>query len=281
MSIDIRQLEELLVESQDLQVDALRDARSSLPALEAIREDRRGQDTDPSETVSFMDGRRRLISRLGLGSAGILAGSGLGALFAGILARPAAADEALDVQILQTAASLEVLAVATYGAALSLPFIANGNPVIVKFAQTTMGQHGEHSKAFNAQSQALGGKPQNQPNPKYAAVVESAKPTLKTPLDVVKLAASLELVARDTFLADLAMFSDAKSKSVMGSIMGVETQHLTTLRAVTALLEAGMPEAIAIPVDPGKLPEAAGSAPFPQVIPMATQASPPEEGAVK
>ncbi len=42
-----------------------------------------------------------------------------------------------------SAVSLELLAVATYGAALELPFIANGNPVVKTFAETTMMQHSE------------------------------------------------------------------------------------------------------------------------------------------
>lgn len=282
MSIDERRLADLVVESQDLQVDAMRDAKASVPVLTELRHERRNQDFDPTQLARFVSQRRSLMKRLGIGGGGILAFSGLGGVLSSILgASPAAADEALDIQILQTASSLESLAVATYGAALTLPFIKDGNAVIVTFAETTMSQHDEHKKAFQAQTKALGGVSQDTPNPKYAPVVESAKPTLKAPLDVVKLAATLEQVARDTYLSDLSMFEDTTSKEVMASVMGVETQHLTILRAVAALLEAGATDAIAVPVDPTKLPAAAGSAPFPDLIPMATMASPPEEGAVK
>ena len=65
--------------------------------------------------------------------------------------------------------------------------------------------------------------------------------------DVVKLAATLEQVATDTYLSDLAMFTDVKSRMLMASVMGVECQHLATLRAVGALLQGGAPELIAIP----------------------------------
>lgn len=260
----------------------MRDAKASLPDLADLRNDRRHDEFDPLQLARFVGKRRSLIQKLGLGGGGLLAASGLGGIISSVLsAGPAAADEALDVQILQTASSLETLAVATYGAALTLPFIKDGNKVVVAFAQTTMKQHDEHNKAFQAQTKALGGKAQDQPNPKYAPVVESAKPTLKAPLDVVKLAATLEQVARDTYLSDMAMLSDTKSRSVMASVMGVETQHLATLRAVGALLEANAPDLIAIPVDASKLPAAAGTVAFPQLIPMATMASPPEEGAVK
>jgi hypothetical protein len=184
--------------------------------------------------------------------------------------------------MLQTASSLEALAVATYQAALGLDFIKNGNKVVVAFAQETMKQHADHKVAFQSRTTALGGKAQDQPNPKFAAVVEQAKPALKSPLDVVKLAATLEMVATDTYLNDLAAFSDTQSRAIMGSVMGVEAQHLATLRAVQALLEGGAPELIAIPTDLAKLPAAAGSVAFPNAFETPTDlVATPESGAVK
>jgi hypothetical protein len=56
-----------------------------------------------------------LVRNLGLATAGVV---GFGAVTA-LLTQPAAAAKNLDVQILQTAVSLELLAVATYGAALT------------------------------------------------------------------------------------------------------------------------------------------------------------------
>ena len=67
----------------------------------------------------------------------------------------------------------------------------------------------------------------------------------------------------------------------MGSVMGVEVQHLATLRAVIALLEAGAPQFIAIPTDLGGLPAPAGSVSFPEALPEADLARAPEEGAVQ
>ncbi|MEA2932091.1 MAG: hypothetical protein QOI56_876, partial [Actinomycetota bacterium] len=188
--------------------------------------------------------RRFVLGRAsrGLGAAALarLGGGSLGGIAAAFplavsTATPATAvsgrvDPALDIQILQTASSLENLAVATYGVALTLPFIANGNPVVKKFAETTMMQHGEHNKAFQAQAKALGGKEQTQPNAKYLQVVNDAKPNLKGPGDVVKLAMALEQVATQTYVNNMTLFTDTQSKSVMASVMGVEAQHLATLR---------------------------------------------------
>lgn len=282
MSFDERELGALITESEDLQSEARAQARESLPMLEELHHERGDRRPDPSERRAFDQSRRGLLARLGLAGGGVaLFGGGIGAAVATLLARPAAADTALDVQILQTASSLERLAVATYAAALTLPFIKTGNQVVVKFAETTMKQHDEHKMAFQAQTTKLGGKPQDQPNPKYAPVVEAAKPNLKSPLDVVDLAATLENVARDTYLADLAMYTDVESRFLMATVMGVETQHLATLRAVQALLKGGGAALVAIPTDVAKLPPAAGSVGFPEAIPAASKASPPSEGAVQ
>ncbi len=286
MGLDDRTFNELITESQDLHVDAMRQIKETLPELAEIRAERRGQEIDTDEIKRFNLGRREALARLGYGTAtaGMLT-AGFGGMFAGLLATPAYADQSLDVQMLQTASSLERLAVNTYATALTLPFIKNGNAVVVKFAQTTMQQHDEHRKAFQAQTTALGGKPQDQPNPTFVAVVQQAVPGLKAPGDVVKLAAELEKVATDTYLVDLTMFEDMKSKTIMGSVMGVEAQHLATLRAVGALLEGNAPQLIKIPIgdDLAKLPAAAGSVAFPNAF---EQTQPellaaPESGAVR
>jgi hypothetical protein len=284
MTLDERAFDRVIEESQDLQSDAIRKARTTVPELEEIRDERPDEPVDPDDVHAYEHGRRELVRDLGLAPGirrGLLAG-GFGALLAGILAAPASAEDGdVDVQILQTASSLEVLAVATYGAALDLPFIKDGNSVVVKFAQTTRMQHDEHRKAFQAQTKALGGKKQTKPNPKYAPVVEQMKPSLQGPMDVVNLAATLEQVATETYLKDLGLFTNkgAKSKQVMASVMGVETQHLATLRAVRALLAGGAADLITLPPDITQLPAAAGSVAFPTAFQGTEMASPPEEGA--
>ena len=287
MRIDERQLNELITESRDMQSDALRGKDDLLADLRDLRADRGVEGPGPEERRKFDQSRRALLQKLGLG-AGAYAGKaafagGLGAAITGVLATPANAQQPLDVQMLQTAASLEILAVQTYGAALGLPFIKDGNPVIVKFAETTMQQHDEHGQAFNALAKELGGEKREEPNPVYAETVQKAMPSLTDPLSVVELAATLEEVAADTYLEDLTMFEETKSIELTGSIMGVEVQHLATLQAVGALLRADAAQFIAIPTDLPNLPAAAGSAgihaAFLEASPETVAA--PESGAVK
>ena len=286
MPIDDRALHDLTVESQDLQADAMRDMTRSLPDLEDIREERRDEAVDPERVAEFNTERRRVLRNGGMGMGALAArgllGTAFGGVLAGIAASPAAADQPTDIKILQTAASLENLAVATYAAALTLPFIKS-NAVVAKFATTTMGQHKEHGSAFNAQAKTLGGKEQTGTNPKYTPVVEQMKPTLTDAAKVVTLATTLEQVATETYLADLALLDDTTTKALVASVMGVESQHLATLRAVGALLAGGAPQLIKIPIgaDLAKLPAAAGSVAFPQPFETTAKASPPDEGAVK
>lgn len=280
--VDDRAVDLLLQESQDLHTDAMGVARRVLPDLQDHAADRRRSAavSDPAVVADFVASRQSLVKRLMLGLGGAL---GVGAIHSAFAGAASASDGDIDVMQLQTAVSLELLAVATYGAALTLPFIKDGNAVIVAFAETTMAQHDEHRAAFSAQTQVLGGTDQTATNPKYTPIVEAATPKLLAPADVVQLAMTLEQVATETYLADLNRYTDVTSRVLMASVMGVECQHLATLRAVAALLDGGAPELIAIPLgaDVAKLPAAAGSVAFPDAFAGVTMASPPEEGAVK
>jgi rubrerythrin len=216
-----------------------------------------------------------------------LAGAGLvGVGLTRLLAAPAFAQSGLDVQAAQTAASLENLAIAVYNQAAALPFMQNipdpAGATVVAFVTKTVEQHTDHMKAFNAAAAQLGGKAQDKPDQVvFDTVVTPALPTLKTPLDVVKFAATLELVAAETYLAEISLVSDKNLRNTFASIMGVENQHRAILLAVGALLEAGHPELIMLGPPADQLPAAAGSVGFPDTFLKTDQARPAAEGAVK
>ena len=94
----------------------------------------------------------------------------------------------------------------------------------------------------------------------------SASPILTAPVQVTKLAAILEQVATDTYLAALPLLTDTRTKALMASVMGVEAQHLAILRAVTALFDAGASDLIMIPADAAQLPATAGSVGVPRRV---------------
>ncbi|GAA3001482.1 ferritin-like domain-containing protein [Actinokineospora diospyrosa] len=269
--IDERGLRELLVESDDLQSDAMRTATRGLDDyVEAVLDTReRSGSRDPG---GQWPGWSRVAAVTGLAGAGAV-----------LAAWPAAADPARDVQALQTAASLENLAVATYKTALTLPFIggADANAVVKAFAEKTMAQHIEHGQAFNGAVAKLGGKAQNDPNAKYAAVVKQTVPTIKGAGDVVALAIALEDVAAQTYTKNVSQVSTPELRQLFASVAGVESQHKAILLAVKALIDGGAPQLIALPPDAAKLPDAAGGVGFPDAFFPTEKASPVEEGAVK
>lgn len=278
MALDDRRFGELVEQSEDLHVDAMRDIRSTLPGLREIGNDRRGQPVDVEEVRRFNSSRRRVLCTLGLGAADLgarsLAYGSLGSLLLGFVANPARADETLDVQILQTASSLERLAVDTYDAVLKmnlgrirdLPGAAG--KVMVTFLTTTMQQHEEHKQGFQAQTSALGGVPQDISNRKFQPIVAAQVSRMAQPVDVVDFAATLEKVATDTYLLNLTMLEDKRSKQIMASVMGVEAQHLATLRAVGAMLRANVGDLIRLPIGPelARLPKTVGSVAFPDPL---------------
>ncbi|MCF2534038.1 ferritin-like domain-containing protein [Yinghuangia soli] len=259
-SIDTRRLEQLTEESDDLHSDASRITRAALEDFGQVRED--------------VSAKSRRWWRPGL-----LGGAAAGAVLLG--AGRAAAANGDDVMALQTAASLENLAVSVYTTAAGLEFIKNGNAVVKAFVEKTTAQHAAHAKAFNAAAVKAGGKEQTQPDPKYAAIVQQALPTIKGPADVVKLAITLEDVAAQTYTKNVSQVSDPALRQLFGSVAPVEAQHKAVLLAVQALLAANLADQIKLPPDAAALPAAAGSVGFPDAFYPTKDASPITEGAVK
>ena len=282
-SFDEPKLMELMDESKDIHSDAMRRTREDLKEL--VFNTSPADVTDGErleETAEFTKARGELLGRASKGL-GVLGVTGLGAAMLALFAKPAYASTNTDIQILQTAASIENLAVATYQTALTLPFIggSSANPVVKAFAQTTMKQHQEHGQAFNAAIKALGGAQQNKPDPVLLQIVEKAKPSLTGPAPVVSLALQLEQGAAETYVANVSALGEARAIDVTSSIMGVEAQHVAILTAVSALLAAGAPQLITLPPPTAQLPAAAGSIGFPNAFYPTNQARPNTEGAVK
>jgi hypothetical protein len=286
MTADPRDLSELLEESEDLQADALRPTHDTLDELVELNHSAR--DEDRAANVAFHEEHQRSLHS-SLGATTILGAAG-GVALVGVLASAAAAASSSDVQLLQTAASIENLAVSTYKTALTLPYIggSGADPVITKFAQETMGQHVQHADAFNAAAKHLGGKAQNKPDPAFVPVVNKAVASLsgataaQGALGVVGLALELENIAAETYIKDTTLAQSAPNKALFASIMGIEAQHVSVLLAVQALLKASAPQLISLsPGTAAALPAVAGSVGFPNAFYQTNMAAPAKPGAVK
>ena len=226
--------------------------------------------------------RRELLKAGGLGLA-MLASGGLvinpfGSAFAAI-ARRLPSAQPVEIQMFQTAASLENLAVAAYAKALELPAIRQ-NPILQRFVATTIEQHAEHGEQFNNHAEVLGGGRQDALNPRYSEIVLTAMPTASNAAAAMQLAATIEEAMTDTYLANLTLSRHAPTRALMASVMGVESQHLAVLRVFGGLISEGHPELVAIPTDLSALPAGALSVAFPQPFESSNLASPPSEGAL-
>jgi rubrerythrin len=266
-AIDTRLLSELTEQSQDLHSDA---TRITAAALGEFAEDQR-EERSRHRPAGWAAGL--------LGAGAVL----LGAVRASAdTAAPSVSGSpnANDVMALQTAASIENLAVSVYTTAAGLDFIKSGNATVAAFIAKTTAQHQAHAAAFNAALTQAGAKTQTGPDPKYAAVVKSALPNIKNAGDVVALALTLEDVAAQTYTKYVSLVSNASLRTLFGSVAPVEAQHRTVLLSVQALLKANDADLIAIPTDAAKLPAAAGSVGIPVAFYPTTKASPISEGAV-
>jgi rubrerythrin len=191
------------------------------------------------------------------------------------------AARSADVQMLQTAASIENLAVATYATALTLPFAKSLPKLVQTFMTTTKDQHTQHTQAFNGALKALGAPEQHDPDPALLAVVNEAKPKLTGAAPLIELAIELETAAAQTYVANVGALTDLDARKVTASIMGVEAQHVAILNAMKALVAANLPELIALPPQTMKLPAVTGSIGVPDPFFKVDQARAAREGAVK
>ena len=277
-------------------------------------------DTGGGGDVESHVDRRAVLRTVSRGTAAtavaLAAGGGLGGVVAGLLPSSASAsasasatasasasatagggraDAALDIQILQTAASLETLMIDLYAAALgsgplglaappAVAIAAMTDPAarttLVKLLTDAQAHHREHRLAFQSRTTELGGKEQTAANPKYASGVASAD--VSSPDRMVDYAAVLEKILTDTYVLDLTLVENVKAKETLASVMAVEAQHLAVFRAVGALMRDDLGQLAKIPIgnDLVNLPPTLAAAAFPKALEEITSVAEPASGAV-
>ena len=278
MTDDDGGLTQLVEMCEDMHSDGMRTARCALDETVEVGMERRAR-----ATRNTADPERRDFLRRSLFAAGVL-GTGLGAAQLARATILVAADSGSDIQMLQTAASIENLAVAVYQKAAGLPASVSGasNPVILKFVQMTTQQHTDHANAFNAAISRLGGKTQTGIDmPVYNGVVTPALPKIKGPSDVIALAKTLEDAAAQTYIKFGSSVDDSGAVAAFSAIAPVEAQHVAVLAAVGAIAGIGGLSAVTLPPNLASLPAAAGSIGFPHNFYPLDAARPAAEGAVQ
>ena len=140
----------------------------------------------------------------------------------------------LDLTLARTAASLEKLAVDTYGAAGALI----STPAVLAAATMFAGHHQMHLDALNGVITGAGGTAITQMNQAvYDALVKPAITAAKTETDAVMLALALEEAAAQTYVFAGGTLSTSALRSTIMTIGGVEARHAAVLR-MAALAQA-------------------------------------------
>jgi hypothetical protein len=133
----------------------------------------------------------------------------------------------MDLVLARTAASLEKLAVDTYGAAGGLLT----TQAIIDAATMFAGHHQMHLDALNGVITGAGGKAITQMNQAvYDALVKPAIDAAKTEADAVMLALALEEAAAQTYVFAGGALSTSGLRSTIMTIGGVEARHAAVLR---------------------------------------------------
>ena len=187
----------------------------------------------------------------------------------------------LDVQVLQTAASLENLAVASYTTAARLPFVANGNGQLRALIARNTAHHTAHAQAFNLSVHKAGGAEQHGTDARYAASVGAILAAMKDPTSLVGLLTELEDIIAQTCTRYAILAAGGGVRSLFASVAPVEAQHGAELLIVRTLLDAGRTGPGATAADAAALPASDGTAGIPQAVYSTADASAINEGAVR
>jgi hypothetical protein len=135
-----------------------------------------------------------------------------------------------DVTILRTASSIEELAVAAYQTAIDSGLVKTA--AIGDAAKAFQAQHKEHSALFQSLTTKAGGQAFTMANPAILAAIQPQIAALKDEMGVVALALELEMVAAQTYQANVGNFTDMTLNAAIMSVGGVEARHAAILAGV-------------------------------------------------
>jgi hypothetical protein len=186
----------------------------------------------------------------------------------------------LNVEILQTAASLENLAAGAYASARRLAAVREGPAALLVFMRRTQAQHEAHARAFNAQAVKDGGKAQHAADPRFTEVVRAVLSRRAGIAQVLGLAESLE----DTLVQTCTRYASLTSQALRPLFVAtaaVDAQHRAYLLAVLGFTEDGQFWLVDGATMLGRLPAQIGAACLPFAFYPTAGARAIDEGAVR
>jgi Ferritin-like domain len=141
----------------------------------------------------------------------------------------------LDITMLRTASSIEVLAINTYETALKSGLLTT--PDVKSAVELFKSQHEDHANLLYTATSDAGGDPYKLPNPylSYEVVAPTLK-TIKTETGVVLLATELENTAGQTYVMAGGVLTTPQLRAAIMSIGTTEGRHLTALYLLQGLV---------------------------------------------
>ncbi len=140
-----------------------------------------------------------------------------------------------DVATAMTAASLEVLAVNTYGAALAAAGegkLGEVPPAVGEFATTAKAHHEAHRDAWNQLLTQLGNPAVTTPPSGLESTVNDMFAKVTDVPGVARLALLLEQTAADTYFAAIPNLGNAEAVKLAATIQPIDMQHAAILHYV-------------------------------------------------
>jgi rubrerythrin len=135
----------------------------------------------------------------------------------------------MDVTLLRTSSSIEVLAIDTYQKVLGQSGLVT-TPGVRDALELFQSQHQDHANLLYAATTGIGAEPYKKANPylKYE-VVDPTLVTTKTEDQVVTLAEGLENTAAQTYVQAAGVLTQPSLRAAIMSIGATEARHLTLL----------------------------------------------------
>ncbi|MGI8492553.1 MAG: ferritin-like domain-containing protein [Acidimicrobiales bacterium] len=140
-----------------------------------------------------------------------------------------------DGKTAMTAASLEVLAVATYKAALDAATankLGTVPPAVANFVQTAMSNHQAALDRWNSALTGAGAQAVSAPPPDLKAKVDAAFGQVTDVTGAAKLALMLETIAADTYLSAVSTLQNKDAITLAGALQIIDQEHAAVLHYV-------------------------------------------------
>jgi len=185
--------------------------------------------------------RRHFIAGSGAAGLGLLAvacgsssSSGGSPAASGSSSASASPSGPSDGDIVKLAASLEVLAVGTYKAALDAATAGKLGavpPAVATFVKTAMGHHQAALDKLNS----IAGAPVTAPPADLKATVDGEFAKVTDVVGAAKLALTLEQIAADTYFTAVGVLKSPDAIQLAGSIQIIDQQHQAILNFVLGM----------------------------------------------